>query len=329
MQIVLQTLRRCLSVYKLWWTPLSHCLSFELDDSQHAQDSTGNISKSCQVSRLPALLGGKKKVLFFACTKNKTCFFLNFDLTQNPGHGFASSSSSLCRSGGMFSDSRMVSIIFSEDAVNLSSIQYIFGRSLPCVQQHQAMCCFNRNRFLASKSLYTILIRSAIFAYWQYESTEIWCKVIKVACSVYMVRAHAVIITGWTTYIFINLNWWDIIVTCFFPGTTHNTSLICSWSNQSLKHHQYFFSFLYATQTRDLNRGTACKSMLMLQKTCWEWLKPAKTNATLVGKHLVDLLETIFFRAPVLLMAVMSSKFYPGLFLARKEWHVRVVVHKW
>ena len=74
MQIVLQTLRRCLSVYKLWWTPLSHCLSFELDDSQHAQDSTGNISKSCQVSRLPALLGGKKKVLFFACTKNKTCF---------------------------------------------------------------------------------------------------------------------------------------------------------------------------------------------------------------------------------------------------------------
>ena len=183
--------------------------------------------------------------------------------------------------------------------------------------------------FLASKSLYTILIRSAIFAYWQYESTEIWCKVIKVACSVYMVRAHAVIITGWTTYIFINLNWWDIIVTCFFPGTTHNTSLICSRSNQSLKHHQYFFSFLYTTQTRDLNRGTACKSMLMLRKTCWEWFKPAKTNATLVGKHLVDLLETIFFRAPVLLMAVMSSKFYPGLFLARKEWHVRVVVHKW
>jgi hypothetical protein len=32
-------------------------------------------------------------------------------------------------------------------AVNLLSSQFIFGRSLPCVQQHQAMCCFNHNRF--------------------------------------------------------------------------------------------------------------------------------------------------------------------------------------
>ena len=36
-------------------------------------------------------------------------FSQNFELTQNPGHGFASSSSSLCGSGGMFSDISMVS----------------------------------------------------------------------------------------------------------------------------------------------------------------------------------------------------------------------------
>ena len=103
-------LRRCLSVYELWWN---------LGDSQHAQDSTSNISKSCQVSRLPALLGGKNRFcFFFACNKHKTIvivfyiFFQNFQLTQNSGHGFASSSSSLCGSGGMFSDISMVSFFF-------------------------------------------------------------------------------------------------------------------------------------------------------------------------------------------------------------------------
>ena len=133
-------------------TPLSDRLGFELGDLQHTQDNISNISKSCQVSRLPALLGGKNRFCFFLLATNTrplclvfTFFSQNFELTQNSGHGFASSSSSLCGSGGMFSDISMVSSFFH--AVNLLSSQFIFGRSLPCVQQHQAMCCFNHNRF--------------------------------------------------------------------------------------------------------------------------------------------------------------------------------------
>ena len=56
-------------------TPLSDRLGFELGDLQHTQDSTSNISKSCQVSRLPALLGGKNRFCFFACNKHTTIVF--------------------------------------------------------------------------------------------------------------------------------------------------------------------------------------------------------------------------------------------------------------
>jgi hypothetical protein len=61
-------------------TPLSDRLGFELGDLQHTQDSTSNISKSCQVSRLPALLGGKNRFCFFCLqqTQDNCDWFLHF-----------------------------------------------------------------------------------------------------------------------------------------------------------------------------------------------------------------------------------------------------------
>ena len=52
-------------------TPLSDRLGFELGDLRHAQDSTRNINKSCQVSRLPALLGGKNRFCFLLATNTR------------------------------------------------------------------------------------------------------------------------------------------------------------------------------------------------------------------------------------------------------------------
>ena len=90
-------------------------------------------------------------------------------------------------------------------AVNLLSFQFIFGRSLPCVQQHQAMCCFNHNRFFgfnifASNTdqkcnccLLTVQRSDAILVGLFTVPTRV-C-VIKVACSVFLCNyrlcAHA------------------------------------------------------------------------------------------------------------------------------------------
>ena len=60
-------------------TPLSDRLGFELGDLQHTQDSTSNISKSCQVSRLPALLGGKNRFCFLLATNTRPlCLVFTF-----------------------------------------------------------------------------------------------------------------------------------------------------------------------------------------------------------------------------------------------------------
>lgn len=202
-------LRRCLSVYELWWN---------LGDSQHAQDSTSNISKSCQVSRLPALLGGKNRFCFFACNKHKTIvigfyiFSQNFQLTQNSGHGFASSSSSLCGSGRMFSDISMV-IFFSMQSTFCHSSSFLAGpcpacsSTRPCVVSITTVF-FGFNIFASNTDqtcnccLLTVQRSDAILVGLFIVPTRV-C-VIKVACSCVIIGYARMqcIITGWTTYIF-------------------------------------------------------------------------------------------------------------------------------
>ena len=150
--------RRRLSVYELWWN---------LGDSQHAQDSTSNNSKSCQVSRLPALLGGKNRFCFFACNKHTTIVFgfyifpQNFELTQNPGHGFASSSSSLCGSGGMFSDISMVSFFFPCSQPFFIPVHFWQVPALRAAAPGHVLFQ-SQPFFLGSTSLHLIPIKSAI-----------------------------------------------------------------------------------------------------------------------------------------------------------------------
>ena len=128
-------------------------------------------------------------------------------------------------------------------AVNLLSFQFIFGRSLPCVQQHQAMCCFNHNRFgfniFASNTdqkcnccLLTVQRSDAILVGLFAVPTRV-C-VIKVACSVllcnYRLCVHAMHYHRLDNIHFLNSNWWDIIVTCSFKMTSRGNHTTHHWS---------------------------------------------------------------------------------------------------
>ena len=203
-------------------TPLSDRLGFELGDLQHTQDSTSNISKSCQVSRLPALLGGKNRFCFFCLqqTHDHCVWFLHFFPKISSWHkiqvmALLRQAVRSVAQAGCFQTSAWW--VFFFHAVNLLSSQFIFGRSLPCVQQHQAMCCFNHNRFFgfnifASNTdqkynccLLTVQRSDAILV--GLFIVPIRVCVIKVACSMFLCnyRLYAnmqCVITGWTTYIF-------------------------------------------------------------------------------------------------------------------------------
>ena len=171
-----------------------------------------------------------------------TFFSKKIQLTQNSGHGFASSSSSLCGSGGMFSDISMVSFFFpcSQPFV----IPVHFWQVPACVQQHQAMCCFNHNRFFgfnifASNTdqkcnccLLTVQRSDAILVGLFTVPTRV-C-VIKVACSVFLCNyrlcAHAMHYHRLDNIHFLNSNWWDIIVTCSFKMTSRGNHTTHHWS---------------------------------------------------------------------------------------------------
>ena len=206
-------LRRCLSVYELWWN---------LGDSQHAQDSTSNISKSCQVSRLPALLGGKNRFCFFFClqqTQDNCDCFLHFFSKISSWHkiqvmALLRQAVRSVAQAGCFQTSAWW-VFFSMQSTFCHSSSFLAGPCPACSSTRPCVVSIT-TVFLGSTSLHLIPIKSAIVVCWQYRDLMLYWLVcllyplefawlrwlVPCSCVIIGYACMQCIITGWTTYIF-------------------------------------------------------------------------------------------------------------------------------